>query len=362
MNGITADEFKSNFADLLRLLSRTVLLDESMLSISCDQSPWLDSGTKVYAGDQLTVFSHGSTLLKGTDLSFSPSFQLWFRIGEDGVIFRGTRNSHSFTADRSGRLFLASYFPGEWSSKTGELSTPEEVYQQVEGVLTVVLLRWQGDALSGLRDLSALGDVDGLIVSEIQRLNSPIQIPVGWEYLWFLGPAEIYRSSQVEHKTRICCDTNNDVGLLQKNIELPLLTESRLLWAWKVDRLPSELREDSLPTHDYLSIAVEFDNGQDITYFWSAELAPETGFRCPIPSWTARETHVVVRSGIDGLGQWFDEERNLYRDYQQYIGGPLPEKIVKIWLIAVSFFQHKQGECQYADIRLVQGAKEVKVL
>jgi hypothetical protein len=32
-----------------------------------------------------------------------------------------------------------------------------------------------------------------------------------------------------------------------------------------MELLPSEAREDMLPAHDYLSIAMEFDNGQDIT-------------------------------------------------------------------------------------------------
>ena len=37
-------------------------------------------------------------------------------------------------------------------------------------------------------------------------------------------------------------------------------------WSWLVEKLPSELLEDLALTHDYISVAVEFDNGQDITY------------------------------------------------------------------------------------------------
>ena len=118
-----------------------------------------------------------------------------------------------------------------------------------------------------------------------------------------------------------------------------------------MDQLPSKTREDNLITHDYLSIAVEFDNGQDITYY--CELPVGTGFRCPIPTWTARETHVVARSGTEGLGQWFNEERDVYRDYGEKIGGALPAKIVRVWLIAVSLFQRTEGKCQYADISFV---------
>jgi hypothetical protein len=98
---------------------------------------------------------------------------------------------------------------------------------------------------------------------------------------------------------------------------------------------------------------VEFDNGQDITYYWSAELPVGTAYRCPIPTWTARETHVVIRSGSEGLGQWFDEERDIYRDYLEFVGGPAPARIVRVWLIAVSLFQGKEGECRYADLAFV---------
>jgi hypothetical protein len=119
-----------------------------------------------------------------------------------------------------------------------------------------------------------------------------------------------------------------------------------------MDVLPSREREDLLQGHDYLSIAVEFDDGQDLTFFWSTELAVETGFRCPIPSWCARETHVVVRSGQERLGEWISEERNLYADYERFIGQP-PARIVRVWLIAVSLFRRNEGQGEYGAIELI---------
>ena len=92
---------------------------------------------------------------------------------------------------------------------------------------------------------------------------------------------------------------------------MPLKPGTKLSWAWRMEQLPSKVPEDTFPTHDYLSVAVEFDNGQDITYFWSCELPPETTFRCPIPTWTHRETHVVVGSGLDDVGRCLSEERDL---------------------------------------------------
>ncbi|XSG84737.1 MAG: DUF3047 domain-containing protein [Methylohalobius sp. ZOD2] len=202
----------------------------------------------------------------------------------------------------------------------------------------------------------------GIDVEVGERLTSPVTPPEDWHYLWFIGPAEIYRPCPAPgRESAICCHIHRDVGLLQKSVRLPLEPDTRLRWSWKMDALPSAVAENTLPTHDYLSIAVEFDNGQDITYYWSAELPVGTVYRCPIPTWNARETHVVVRSGEQGLGEWIDEARDVYQDYVDAIGGPMPKNIVRIWLIAVSLFQRTEGKCQYDDIAFLQGKRTIPV-
>lgn len=357
------EEFQSRCEAMLQgITGKEYVRDYAFFKVPSDKMPWFDTGIDIQAGDRLTSFAVGGTALKGTPLRFGPYFQLWFRVGADGEIFRGTRDTHSFQAERSGRLYLASYFPGEWSTKTGDLGTPADVYDLVEGVLSVLLICWRTDPLEGLKNLAALGDVGNLIATEIDRLTSPVIPPEGWSYLWFVGPAEIYRAYKaLERESAICCHTHNDVGLLQKSVSLPFKPNTRLRWSWKMDTLPSAIREDTLPTHDYMSIAVEFDNGQDITYYWSAELPVGTAYRCPIPTWNARETHVAIRSGSEGLGEWFDEERDVYRDYAAAIGGPMPANIVRVWLIAVSFFQRTEGKCQYSDITLMTDGKAILV-
>jgi hypothetical protein len=351
---LNRNEFQERFETLLSRLSNEDVTAHAFIDVPSDRKPWLDTGIDLSAGERVTTFAVGKTFLKGTDLWFGADFQLWCRIGPDGEIFRGTRASHTFVVEKPGRLYLASYFPGEWATRTGELATPDDVYEQASGSLTALVVRWRVEPLDGLEKLAALGDVDGLIASEIDRLNNPVVPPQGWSYLWFVGPAEIYRPCRTPEKaSAICCHTHRDVGLLQKDVSLPLEPNTRLRWAWRMDRLPSEVREDTLATHDYLSIAVEFDNGQDITYYWSAELPVGTAFRCPIPTWTARETHVAIRSGREGLGEWFSEERNVHRDYLDFIGGAAPARIVRVWLIALSMFQGREGECRYADIAFV---------
>ena len=241
-----------------------------------------------------------------------------------------------------------------------------------------MVIRWHGSALDGLRALVEKGDYEGRFQNEIERLQQGDNTPKGWYHLWNIGPSEIYRDGFIEatknsakdsnvnesggeHKHCIHCHTRGNTGILQYDVDLPFTEDTELSWSWCVKALPSSIREDSLPSHDYLSIAVEFDNGRDITYYWSSTLAVETGYDCPLPNWAGKEFHVVVRSGNEGLGSWLDERRNLHRDYQHYMGEP-PGKIVKVWLIANSILQRGTGICDYANIALGNAENDIQIL
>lgn len=324
-----------------------------VVEVPCDRPPWVNSGLALEPGDHVTTFAIGSTVVAGTGISLGPSFQLWFRIGDDGEIFRGTRDSHTFLADRRGALQIASYFPGEWGTRTGALGVPAGIYSMVQGSFSVMIVLWKGEALRGLHQLAGGGEPSGLVASEIDRLTDPVLPPDGWYYKWFIGPAEIFRAVEIPgHRNAISCRTQGDCGLLLRDVTLPLEPGVRLGWSWSVETLPSAVSENTLLTHDYMSIAVEFGDGQDLTYFWSADLSAGTSFRCPIPQWDRRETHVALRSGADHLGEWRREERDVYADYVQYIGGPAGTQIVRIWLIALSLFQRQPGISAFADITL----------
>jgi len=361
-------DFRARFSALLAKAPPYTLRTHAFFSVPANLPPWFDTGVELTVGEQVTVFTVGRPCLsRELNLWFHPDIQLWYRIGETGNVFRGTRYSHTFPLREAGRLFLGNYFPGEWATRTGATAVGTDAYRQMEGGLCVLVVRWAVQPLEGLKRLVALGDVASLLSSEIDRLEHPVSPPPGWEYLWFLGPAEIYTAGPpAPQRPSIVCYTHRDAAILHKDVSVPLTRDTRLRWSWKVDTLPCQVREDQLQNHDYLSIAVEFDNGQDLTFFWSSELPPETGFRCPIPTWTARETHVAVRSGKDGLGRWCQEERPLYVDYQRFIGTPgkrdevhdarvvqPPTRIVRVWLIANTMFRQQEGQCEYGAIELL---------
>jgi hypothetical protein len=331
------------------------------LTLPGNQPPWTDTGIDVDAGDEVTWLAAGKVFLsEALGLWGSPRFHLWGRIGERGPIWNGTRDTFTHTATGSGRLFVGIY-QGEWASTRGDLATPLALYDAGGGALDVVVVRWTGAARTGLESLARLAPSDALVESELARLRAPVRPPDGWHHLWFLGETEIFAPCDASGRPAIRVCTDGDVGIIRKPIDVPLRPDTRLSWRWKVDELPSREAEDTMPTHDYVSLALEFDDGRDLTWYWSAALPPGTSYACPLPTWNARETHVVVRSGTDGLGRWTTETRNVLDDHRTAIGGPAPRRIVAAWLIAVALFRHGRGRAEFADVVLESAGSRYQV-
>jgi hypothetical protein len=372
---MAAGAFRSGLTELLEKVPSGALQGHSFFSMPANEPPWFDTGLDLRAGEHVTVLAVGTAILT-SELVFYPDMQLWYRVGEGGQIFRGTRQSHSFAPSESGRLYFGSYFPGEWATHTGSVAVGTDAYKQMKGGLEILVLRWAADPLEGLKELVAVGDVQSLLAGEIDRLQNGVKPPSGWDYLWFLGQSEIYSAGPTSPSQRpsIACHTYGDAAILHKDVSVPLTPDTRLCWSWKMDALPCQLPENLLESHDYLSIAVEFDNGQDLAFFWTSSLPVDAGFRCPIPTWTARETHVVARTGSQLLGRWLDDERPLHTYYERFIGtigkrdkgddrrvvAP-PTRIDRIWLIANSMFKRQEGRCEYGAIELQSDGKVIRV-
>lgn len=319
--------------------------------------PWTIKPFGVAAGQKVTVLLSGRWhISRDHDVWLEPGVVFHARIGGSGgnsPVYNPMNNTGTMTADRDGRLEIARS-AGEWANDQGVLATPPEIYQQADGVIEGVALRWTGDPLAGLRKLAATDGFGGLAEREIARLQAAPATPAGWRQYHQFGEAGVFALTGAGiggGPAEMCCETHKNVSLLQKNVDVPLEPGLRLNWRWIVDELPSLSPEDQAATHDYLSIAAEFDDGQDITYMWSVGLPPGKAFRCPLPYWNDIETHVVARSGRDQLGTWLNESRPLTDDYRAHIGGKAT-RVVRVWLIAVSLFMRRTGSCRYADIAL----------
>ncbi|HKC49701.1 MAG TPA: DUF3047 domain-containing protein [Myxococcota bacterium] len=359
--GALAKRWEKFSAALPANLRAQVIAEARVLELPGDVPPWTDTGLRIAKDDEISVLAEGRIVIsEAAGLSYRPRFALWARVAGRGPIWTGPRDTQSFRAERSGALELAIY-NGEWRTPDGLLGTPVEAYAGVTGALEALVIRWRGEARAGLEELQRSAPGEPLVAAELERLASPSVRPTGWSYLWFLGQSDTYRALRADGRDSISCRCEDDVAILRRPVEFPLAPDTELRWRWKIDQLPSSAPEDTLLCHDYLSVAVEFENGRDLSWFWSASLAPETSFACPIPQWTPRETHLVVRSGTEGLHEWRSERRRVQTDYRAAIGDP-PQRIVAVWLIANSVFQHGKGIAEFADISVEGGGKTLEVV
>lgn len=349
------ENFHERINDLVKKSSANIVRIANF-SITPNDLPWSQQLGKINAGQSVTFFLSGRWwILKEHDYWVDPGVAFYARIS-GGTMYNPANNTGTMIADRNGTLEIARTV-GQFKNAKGELFLSEEQYKATEGLIEGVAIIWEGEAEDGLVHLSAVGDVDGLVLAEINRINDQKLLPAGWSYMYMFGDSGIYsEGSDGELK----CNSHKNVGILQYAINAPLTDDLELDWKWIVDKLPSPVAEDQILTHDYLSIAVEFDDGTDITYMWSAELAEGSVFQCPLPRWAEIETHIVQRSGTKLMGKKIQESRNLYSDYHEHVAGSA-NKITRIWLIANTVFMRGTGRCSYSDIMLKQNGQEIKI-
>ena len=354
-------------AGSISFLDRPELIDGLKALISKARSPELREFRVVdLSGSELPWKDLGITLTKGQEVTFLLGGRVWLSREQDlwvepGVAFhvrtRGARpmfnpmsNTGTMTAAADGPLEMARSLV-EFQNDGGELAVPKDAYAKADAHIYGLALVWRGKASAGLTSLLSHGDVCGVIAAELQRLQSPRKLPAGWHNFFMLGGGPVIFNDI--GNGAISVEPLKNAGILQRPVAIELKPQTKLSWRWIVEELPSRLPEDQLTSHDYLSIAAEFDDGQDLTYFWSSSLPVGKAFRCPIPRWTPLESHMVVRSGLADLGKWVSDERDIYADYKAHIGGSA-KSVVNIWLLGVSLFQRRSGSCRFAAMQISQ--------
>lgn len=344
------NELISGVTDIIARTNSAELIGYKTFELNGGDLPWTDIGLRAAQGQKVTFLLAGRMWLsREHDLWFEPGLVFHARVGSVKPTYNPMANTGTMIAAHDGDIAVARS-AGEWAAENGELWTPPEIYRKADVKIAGVALLWRGDAAAGLKSLLAKGDVSGQLQAELSRLEDNRQLPDGWSNLYQFGGGPIVFSKGPDKE--ILCRTHKNVSIIERPIQLPLTPGARLGWRWLIEEFPSIAPEDNAATHDYLSIGVKFEDGQDLTYIWSPLLPEGKVFRCPLPGWSAVETHMIVRSGAAGDGKWRAEERDIAADYAAHIGGPA-KAISAIWLLAVSPFQRLTGICRFADIAIL---------
>jgi hypothetical protein len=335
------------------------LREVRVFELNGNELPWKDLGITLAKGQEVTFLLGGRVWLsREQDLWVEPGVAFHVRTRGTRPIFNPMGNTGTMMAAHDGPIEMARSLV-EFQNEDGELAVPKDAYVTADARIYGLALVWRGRASSGLASLLGHGDVCGIIAAELARLRSPRKLPAGWHNFFMLGGGPVIFNDI--GNGAISCEPLKNAGILQRPVAVELKPQTLLSWRWIVEELPSRLPEDQLTSHDYLSIAAEFDDGQDLTYFWSSSLPVGKAFRCPIPRWTPLESHMVVRSGLADLGKWVGDERDLYADYKAHIGGSAGS-IVNVWLLGVSLFQRRSGSCRFADMQISQPGAATRTL
>jgi Protein of unknown function (DUF3047) len=359
MSFLDRGELIDGMTALIARANSPELREVRIFELSGSELPWKDLGITVAKGQEVTFLLGGRVWLsREQDLWVEPGVAFHVRTRGARPMFNPMSNTGTMTAAGDGPIEMARSLV-EFQNEDGELAVPKDAYAKADAHIYGLALVWRGSALAGLTSLLNQGDVCGIIAAELERLQSPRKLPAGWRNFFMLGGGPVIFNDI--GNGAISCDPLKNAGILQRPVAIELKPQTKLSWRWIVEELPSRLPEDQLTSHDYLSIAAEFDDGQDLTYFWSSSLPVGKAFRCPIPRWTPLESHMVVRSGLADLGKWVSDERDIYADYKAHIDGPA-RSVVNVWLLGVSLFQRRGGSCRFADMQLSQpGAATLKL-
>jgi hypothetical protein len=333
----------------------------AQVRVDARREPWTPTGLAARQGAAITWLAVGDSWIatrRGPHLD--AALQLRVRTGMAGPALDGTGATFTAAAPREGPVELCSLFPGELRGG-GERVVHDHTMPRAlfRGGFDVVVAVWPRGCDVGARLADAAErDPTGLCRREFDRLGTPIAPPSGWEPHRHVPLAGLHR----ERDGEVDVHSRGRVEIVCREACASLTDTLRLRWRWRMDRLPAARAEDTLLTHDYMSVAVEFDDGRDLSYHWSVALPTETSYRCPLPHWRKREWHLVVRSGSAGIGEWRGEERALAPDRARAIGGATPREVVRVWMIVTCVSTGGEARGTYADIELVDRGTTIRVL
>jgi hypothetical protein len=174
-------------------------------------------------------------------------------------------------------------------------------------------------------------------------------LPAGWEPLTFpkIAKHTDYRLTREGETVVVKAGSEAAASGLTRKITIDLKQHPIIKWRWKVDNVIEKSNVASKEGDDYaariyVTFAYEPDRvsfgkklkyktgrallGQDIpiaaiNYIWESKTPKDT---IVDNAYTDFVKMIVIESGNEKVGQWVEEERNLYEDYKKAFGEEPP--------------------------------------
>lgn len=309
---------------------------------------WQSTGVTVREGQGVTLFGFGEQV----------GARAWVRLGDADIVNLG-EETYSFDAWADGEIEVLSLPAGvRWERCDGELPASLGEAEETSPGHEVVAVAWSSDPASSLASLPEDPDV----ARALMQLEATRPLPEGFREVCYLPRSTtVFEAWHEGDRRGVWGNASSNAGIIKKAVDLPLDESTTISFDWRYDALHSLAAETDPLHHDYSSIAVEFDNGQDITWMRSPHLEAITSFRCPLDWWDQRETHIVLQGGRDDVGIWQSHTRPVLEDYMMSVGGEPPQRIVGVWFISVGVFDGTTADTKYSDVVLRTGERRVEI-
>ena len=176
----------------------------------------------------------------------------------------------------------------------------------------------------------------------------------GWEEKSFSGHTQ-YRLV-TESGTRVLeASSENSASGLYKKVDIDSKRYPFLHWRWKLaegfsNRHEQSRKGDDFPARIYViaSTGWFFWQKQVLCYVWAQAQPPGHHWANPYTG-EAVQMIAVRNSSTSQTGHWYDQQRNIYQDFQRYFGETVTH-INSIAIMTDTDDTHKQATAYYGKI------------
>ncbi len=201
-------------------------------------------------------------------------------------------------------------------------------------------------------------------------------LPEGWRPLTFpkISRHTVYTLVHEGDRPVIRAESRQSASGLYRPLDLDPKAFSILSWCWKTDRVIAKGDETKKEGDDYVArIYVTFKYDPDQAGFWErakfraikllyGEYPPRAAInyiwanrlprgRTIANAYTDRAQMVAVESGVEKLGRWVCEERNIYKDYRRLFGGE-PPRLSGVAVMTDTDNTGEEATSYFADLTL----------